>query len=269
MIADCPHCRHGFYITSDMVGKVVTCSRCNKQVRAPDRRGGISADNPPDDGIPVAIVAETKAELEERLKVATEEKHELAEKLKAEIQVKAELEEKLKTQPESNAKDEEQLRAELEHRIRNETDEKIGAYAKTLAETEEKLKTETEAKAELEEKLQTETEARSRAEQLAQMQVREKDEFEENLKTETEARITAEQHLKSFHDEYSYPICAPYEAEASYAKQEQGDGQINGPVHKRQGDECVEMSAEEVATSGCEDSAYYSAQGREYPGQTF
>jgi hypothetical protein len=73
MIATCPHCKNGFYIVPDMAGEVVTCSKCKKKVRAPDRRGqGGNAPKPPDDGIPIAIIEETREEIEERLKIEAE-----------------------------------------------------------------------------------------------------------------------------------------------------------------------------------------------------
>lgn len=93
MIATCPHCKNGFYIVPDMAGEVITCSKCKKKVRAPDRRGpSANAPKHPDDGIPSALLEETRAEMEERLKNEEEARiaaeHKLAEieqaKVKAE-----------------------------------------------------------------------------------------------------------------------------------------------------------------------------------------
>ena len=65
MIATCPHCRSGFYITPELAGKTTKCSKCKEQVRVPDRRSDTSSSSEtPSDGIPFAILAETREEVE-------------------------------------------------------------------------------------------------------------------------------------------------------------------------------------------------------------
>ena len=81
MIATCPYCQSGFYIASDLAGKVVACSKCKKQVRVPDRRGaGAGLPQQADGGIPAAIPADTRVEVEERLKAETEGRFEAEKK---------------------------------------------------------------------------------------------------------------------------------------------------------------------------------------------
>jgi chemotaxis protein histidine kinase CheA len=65
-----------------MAGEVINCSKCKKKVRAPDRRVK-SANAPPlpNDGIPIATMEETRAELEERLKLEEESRIEAERKL--------------------------------------------------------------------------------------------------------------------------------------------------------------------------------------------
>ena len=117
MIATCPHCKNGFYIVPDMAGEVVTCSKCKKKVRAPDRRGP-SAGPPthPDDGIPSATLEETRAELEERLKNETETRLEAETKL-SEI-------EKAKVQAENLSKQQGERLAQLERECKGLAEEK-------------------------------------------------------------------------------------------------------------------------------------------------
>ena len=163
MIATCPHCQSGFYISSEMAGAVVKCSKCKKEVRAPDRRG--CAPGPlstPDDGIPIAKLAETRVEAEEHLKNETEARFELEKKIKdaLDARTKAELQVKLDSQARQEA--------------------------------EERLKQEVSARATIEAKLFTEIDARTKAEESAMAQKQAREEFEEKLKTETEARLKAD-----------------------------------------------------------------------------
>ncbi len=117
MIATCPHCQSGFYISSEMAGMVLNCSKCKKQVRAPDRRG--CAPGPlSDDGIPAAILAETRAEAEEHLKNETEARFELEKKIKDALDAR--------TKAELQAKIDSQARQEAEERLKQEVMRKGG-----------------------------------------------------------------------------------------------------------------------------------------------
>jgi len=163
MIAICPHCQSGFYIASELAGAVVNCSKCKKQVRAPDRRGGASGlPSGSDDGIPVAIPAESRVEVEEHLKNETEARFELEKKIKDALDAKATAEFQVK----------------------------IDAQAKQ--EAQERLKQEVSARATIEAKLLTEIDARRKAEESAMAEKQAKENFEEKLKTETEARLKAD-----------------------------------------------------------------------------
>lgn len=230
MIATCPHCQSGFYITPELAGKVINCSKCKKPVRAPDRRrNGSQATEPPDDGIPVATVAETKGEIEERLKAETEAKQELEKKLKTVLeekeraeQAKAELEARLqnagggsgadpkalteveeklkqaleeKTQAQEQVKAESSIRAELEEKLK-QTSAGADTELRALKEIEAKLKETIKTKDEMEKKLRDETSARKKAEAQAECEATAKAEIEKLLKAELEARTKAESKLK-------------------------------------------------------------------------
>ena len=174
MIATCPHCQSGFYIASDLAGAVVTCSKCKKQVRAPDRRG--RAPGPlsvADDGIPVAILAETRAEAEEHLKNETEARFELEKKIKDSLDAKA--------------------KAEFQAKI----------DAQARQEAEERLKQEVSTRAVIEAKLLTETDATRKAEESAMAEKQAREGFEEKLKTETEARMKADVQLEAINREFA------------------------------------------------------------------
>jgi predicted Zn finger-like uncharacterized protein len=163
MIATCPHCQSGFYISSEMAGAVIKCSKCKKEVRAPDRRGCVPGPLT-DDGIPAALLAETRAETEEHLKNETEARFEL------EKQIKSHLEAKTKAE----------LQAQIDARARQEA--------------EERLQKEISARAEIEARLLTETDARKKAEETAVAEKQAREEFEEKFKTETglEANVQVE-----------------------------------------------------------------------------
>ncbi|MGA2322954.1 MAG: MJ0042-type zinc finger domain-containing protein [Sedimentisphaerales bacterium] len=163
MIATCPHCQSGFYIASDLAGAVVICSKCKKQVRAPDRRGHAPGPlSQTNDGIPVAILAETRAEAEEHIKNETEARFELEKKIKDSLDAKA--------------------KAEFQAKI----------DAQARQEAEERLKQEVSARATIEAKLLTEIDAGRKAEESAMAEKQARENFEEKLKTETEARLKAD-----------------------------------------------------------------------------
>ena len=119
MIATCPHCQSGFYIASELAGAVVTCSKCKKQVRAPDRRNrapGLSSET--NDGIPVAMPAETRAEAEEHLKNETEARFELEKKIKDSLDATAKAEFQAKIDAQARQEAEERLKQEVRHEQR-------------------------------------------------------------------------------------------------------------------------------------------------------
>jgi predicted Zn finger-like uncharacterized protein len=225
MIATCPHCQSGFYISPDMAGNVINCSKCKKQVRAPDRRArGLPSSNaPPADGIPMAIIAETKAEVEERLKNETEAKHELEQRLRKERQTLAELQERLLKETEAKRKAEQAALAlaeklkksglevpesEIESlkenaskaqknlqdaiEARTKAEEQVRAESHAKAEAQEQLKQLQQTRTELESKLSTETEARKKAEEAMRLENQGRAELEARLKAESEARARAE-----------------------------------------------------------------------------
>ena len=182
MIATCPHCQSGFYISSEMAGTVVNCSKCKKQVRAPDRRG--CAPGPfADDGIPAAILAETRAEAEEHLKSETEARFEL----------------------------EKQIKSSLDAKAKAEFQAKIDAQARQ--EAEERLKQEVMARAAIEAKLLTETDVRTRAEESAMAEKQEREELEARLKTETETRLKADLRIDAISEELAETRAKLKEAE--------------------------------------------------------
>ena len=191
MIATCPHCQSGFYISSEMAGAVVNCSKCKKQVRAPDRRG--CAPGPlsqANDGIPIAKLAETRAEAEEHLKSETEARFELEKKIKDVLEAR--------TKAEFQAKIDAQARQEAEERLKQEVSVKAAIEAKLLTEidvrtkAEESAMAEKQAREELEEKSKTETEARLKAEVQLETFGRELAEIKAKLKEAEEARMEAE-----------------------------------------------------------------------------
>ncbi|MGD0571435.1 MAG: MJ0042-type zinc finger domain-containing protein [Sedimentisphaerales bacterium] len=168
MIATCPHCQNGFYIASELAGTVVNCSKCKKQVRAPDRRGcapGLLSQA--NDGIPVAILAETRAEAEEHIKNETEARFELEKKIKDSLDAKA--------------------KAEFQAKI----------DAQARQEAQERLKQEVSTRAAIEAKLLTETDVRRKAEESAMAEKQARENFEEKLKTETEARLKADAQVEA------------------------------------------------------------------------
>ena len=204
MIATCPHCQSGFYIASELAGAVVTCSKCKKQVRAPDRRG--CAPGPlseANDGIPVAMLAETRAEAEEHLKNETEARFELEKKIKDSLEAKA--------------------KAEFQAKI----------DAQARQEAEERLKQEVSARAAIEAKLLTETDARRKVEESAMAEKQARGNFEEKLKTETEARLKADVQVEAISRELAEVKTklteaedARKEAEARVVKETEAKGQL-------------------------------------------
>ena len=167
MIATCPHCQSGFYLSPEAAGSVVKCSKCKKEVRAPDRRGCVPGPLS-DDGIPAAILAETRAEAEEHLKNETEARFELEKKIKDSLDVRAKAE----------------LQAKLDAQARHDA--------------EERLKQEVSARAAIEAKFSTELDARRKAEESAMAEKQAKEHLEEKLKAETETRLKAELQLETF-----------------------------------------------------------------------
>jgi predicted Zn finger-like uncharacterized protein len=167
MIATCPHCQSGFYLSPEMAGGVVKCSKCKKEVRAPDRRGCVPGPLS-DDGIPAAILAETRAEAEEHLKNETEARFELEKKIKDSLDVRAKAE----------------LQAKLDAQARHDA--------------EERLKQEVSARAAIEAKFSTELDARRKAEESAMAEKQAREHLEEKLKAETEARLKVEVQLETF-----------------------------------------------------------------------
>jgi predicted Zn finger-like uncharacterized protein len=205
MIATCPHCRNGFYISAEFAGKVVHCSRCSKSVRAPDRRAG--AESPPiNDGIPLAIVDETKSEMEERLKVGVAATAELQKKLAAETKARTEIETRLQAQLEARSKTEgascpgakgdieEEIKAEIAARVKAEV--QLEMEIKAREELEEKLKAKENAHTQIEEKLRAEIETRSKAQMQAEREREAREDLEAKLKAQIQARVEAEQKLQ-------------------------------------------------------------------------
>lgn len=206
MIATCPHCQSGFYISSEVAGSVIKCSKCKKQVRAPDRRG--CAPGPlsqVDDGIPVAILAETKAEAEEHLKNETEARFELEKKIKDALDARAKAE----------------FQAAIDSQARQEA--------------EERLKQEVTARATIEAKLLTETDARRKAEESVIETKQAKEEFEEFLKTDTEARLKMDMQLQAINSELSEVKARLKEAEDAKAEAEKravSEAEAKGKIEK-------------------------------------
>ena len=123
MIATCPHCQSGFYIASDLAGKVIACSKCKKQVRAPERRGS----GPPEqhnDGIPVANLAETRIEVEERLKTETEARFDTEKQLRDASEAR--------TRAEEQSKADSRARQDAETRLKIEVGARASMEAKLL-----------------------------------------------------------------------------------------------------------------------------------------
>ena len=236
MIATCPHCQSGFYIASDLAGKVVTCSKCKMQVRAPERRGA----GPPEqhnDGIRMATLAETRSEVEERLKSESESKfniekrlkdalvamakaeeqskvdlqarQETEARLKIEFQARTAIEAKLLTETDARVKAEEsalatqQARVELEARLKAETEarakaqEEAETFLKTSIETETKLKDAVRASRELELKLRDEEVNKMKAETRADGEAESRTKMEQQLEAQTEAKTEAENQAKT------------------------------------------------------------------------
>jgi hypothetical protein len=149
MIATCPNCEHGFFFASDLAGKVIKCSKCSKECRAPDRRGEAPQDAP-DDGIPMATLRETKAEVEEHLKTEREAKEEA----QAKLQIATEKIEQLQ-------KSFEKQKAEFEGELRNASSSSGGG---SRTDFDKQLKAQMEAKNQLEQQLRDEIRARAKAE---------------------------------------------------------------------------------------------------------
>jgi hypothetical protein len=182
MIATCPHCKNGFYIVPDMAGEVVTCSKCKKKVRAPDRRGpSISPPKHPDDGIPSAILEETREELEERLKNETESRLEAETKL-SEI-------EKAKVQAEELSKQQGERLAQLERECKGLAEERASLV--------ERLKKVGDAQTDNQKTalIEAEIAAREKAEGVARELESKITALEEDLKTAGVAKGQVEQRL--------------------------------------------------------------------------
>lgn len=224
MIAICPHCQSGFYISSEMAGAVVICSKCKKQVRAPDRRTRASDSlSEANNGIPVATLAENRAEVEEHLKGETEARFELEKKIKDSLDAKAKAELQAKIDAQARQEAEERLKQEVSARAaieaklltetdaRRKTEESVMAEKQTRESFEEKLKIETEAKlkadvqveeisrelADVRAKLKEAEDARKEAETRAIEEAEVKGQLEQRLEVETQAKIKAESQAKA------------------------------------------------------------------------
>ena len=205
MIATCPHCQSGFYISSEMAGAVIKCSKCKKEVRAPDRRGCVPGPLA-DDGIPAAVLAETRAEAEEHLKNETEARFELEKKIKD----------------------------ALDARTKAELQAKIDAQARQ--EAEERLKQEISARATIEAKLSTEIDARTKAEESAMAEKQAREHFEEKLKTETGLKTDAQieamsRELTEVKAKLKEAENARTEAETRAVKEAEAKGQLEQLLH--------------------------------------
>lgn len=207
MIATCPYCQNGFYFSSDLAGKMVTCSRCNKQMRAPDRRSGsppaeAPAPSSPASKEPTAIVVETRADFEERLKVEAEARNELEKKLKLEADARAKLEQAMKELTQAKAQAEQKI-APVEEQIRSETaakaraEERLAAEMGARREAEERIKQEQQARAQAEERLRAEIEARVKAEAQAGTETALRAEVEAQLEAEKKAKAEMEEKVKA------------------------------------------------------------------------
>jgi predicted Zn finger-like uncharacterized protein len=229
MIATCPHCQSGFYIASDLAGKVVTCSKCKKQVRAPERRGPGSG--PPEehnDGIPMARPAETRAEVEERLKSETEARFDTEKHLKDVLEAR--------TRAEEQSKVDSQARQEAEARLKIEVQARAAMEAKLLTETEAKIKAEEsalaaeQARVELEAKLKAETEARSKAEAQAETAI--KTSLETEVKLKDAIRASRELELK-LRDEEVARMKAETRADGEAESRAQMEQQLQAEIEAR------------------------------------
>jgi hypothetical protein len=207
-----------------MAGSVIKCSKCKKEVRAPDRRG--CAPGPlsgADDGIPVAKLAETRAEAEEHLKNETEARFELEKQIKSSLDAKAKAEYQANIDSQARREAEEQLkqevmaRAALEAKLLTEAEARKKAEESTMAEKqareelEAKLRIETEAKlkaslqidtispelAETRAKLKEAEDARTESETRAVMEAEARGQLEQRLQAEAEAKTKAESQAKA------------------------------------------------------------------------
>lgn len=210
MIATCPHCQSGFYISPDLAGNILNCSKCKKQVRAPDRRArGLTDQPPPADGIPIAIVADTRAEIEERLKNEVETKHELEQRLQKELKTLSQLQEQLSKEIQAKNKAEAVAQAFAEKLKANNVDvseSEIASLKANESEIEKKLQeaieakttaeaqaqAEIQARTEMESRLAIDTQARKKADESLTLEKQNRKELEARLKAETQARARAE-----------------------------------------------------------------------------
>jgi hypothetical protein len=202
-----------------LAGQVIACSKCKKQVRAPDRRGK-GAPPLPDDGIPMAALAETRAETEERLKNETEVRVETEKKLdeateariksdqlvqelsqtkaqleatlKETIAAKQDLIERLNSAGNAQTDDEKSALIKTEISAREKTEENLRAAELKTASLEEKLKIETQKLMRAEEKLGAEKTSHAQAEEHLKTEQQVRSLTEEKLRTEISARATAE-----------------------------------------------------------------------------
>jgi DNA repair exonuclease SbcCD ATPase subunit len=186
MIGTCPHCQGGFYITPDLAGKIINCSKCKKQVRAPDRRSrGLSSDAPPNDGIPIAIIAETKAETEERLKNETDAKNELEVRLKQEQERLVELQTQLTKETEARKIAEltaQNFAEKLKSKGVSVPESELASLKVKDTETEKKLKEAIEAKTKIESQIRTECQAKTEALEKLKQEIQLRTDLEAKLK---------------------------------------------------------------------------------------
>ncbi len=208
MIATCPHCSSGFYISSETAGNVIKCSKCKKEVRAPDRRGcAPGALTAPDDGIPFAILAETKAEAEEHLKNETEARLELEKKIKDALDGRTKAEALALTAKQEKERIEVKINGEIDARLKaevqvesltrelTEVKTKLKEIEDAHAETQAQLQKESETRKQFELQLQAETETRIKAESQTKAEALAKKKYQSQAESETAERIKLEQEL--------------------------------------------------------------------------
>lgn len=232
MIATCPYCKNGFYIVPDMAGEVVTCSKCKKKVRAPDRRmKPANAPKIPEDGILSATLEETRVELEERLKNEAEARSEaegklagidvarikaeelarqqgeklaqLEKELKELTEAKASLMERLKTVGDAQATGQNPALIEAEIAAREKAEKAARELEEKITALEAEVNNHKESKEQAEKQVvevQQQYQQEARAHQATQMKLSSESQaragIETQLKAEVERRTKAENELK-------------------------------------------------------------------------
>jgi hypothetical protein len=171
-----------------MAGEVVTCSKCKKKVRAPDRRvKGFAAPKQTDDGIPVAAIEETRSEMEGRLKNEEEARIDAERKL---IEIEG-----AKAQAEELSRQQGEKLARLEKKLKELADAKSSLVERLKV---ERLKTVGEAQEDGQKSalIEAEITAREKAERAARKLESKIAALEEELKTQGIAKEQTEQQLR-------------------------------------------------------------------------